>query len=209
MFGMELERTGGAGDRGIDLRGWWSPPSLTTAQQATPDRIRIVAQCKCQDEGGKKMGPVLVREMEGVVFRASLPPSSLSVPPTEANEDGEEAPLAGIILSSSGFSKQALLQVRSSSVPLAAMHVLSEPLPPSTSGSGDETDSAGKVDRCVSIVWSDRFGSSTHGLLDGGMEVRWVRSLGRRGGGGEMEELGRPVIYRGGSPLRLPSPAGL
>lgn len=172
---MDLERTGGSGDRGIDLRGWWTP------QQAS-SRIRILAQCKCQDEGGKKMGPILIREMEGVVFRACAP----------SPEPEEDTPVAGIVLSSSGFSKQALLQVRSSSVPLAAMHVLALPQ--------GEVEVEGKeaelVERCVSIVWSDKFGGSQNGLLEGGMEARWVRTASPRG-----SMLGRPVIYRGGKPL--------
>lgn len=178
IFGMHLSRTGGAGDRGIDLRGWWQPPS---PQQR---RIRIVAQCKCQDEGGKKMGPVLVREVEGVVFRAS------------ATSQGEEGVLAGVMLSSSGFSKQALLQVRSSSVPLVAMHVRAQ-----KQGDEDEGKAAALVERCVSIVWNDRFGAADGGLLEGGLEVRWVRSLSPQKGGGMEETLGRPVIYRAGKPL--------
>ncbi|KAJ1032067.1 hypothetical protein NDA13_002442 [Ustilago tritici] len=172
---MALERTGGAGDRGIDLRGWWSPPQSS-------NRIRILAQCKCQDEGGKKMGPVLIREMEGVIFRASSPSS-----------DTEEAsaPTAGIILSSSGFSKQALLQVRSSGVALAAMHVLALP-----QVEVENREEGELVERCVSIVWNIKFGGA-YGLLEGGMEARWVRSIGAGGG----SAMGRPVIYRGGRPI--------
>ncbi|SJX60062.1 uncharacterized protein SRS1_11377 [Sporisorium reilianum f. sp. reilianum] len=195
---MQLERTGGAGDRGIDLRGWWQPPPIS-ATGSSDKRIRIVAQCKCQDEGGKKMGPVLIREMEGVVFRASSasPGAPLQGESTQ-DDDDDDGPLAGIILSSSGFSKQALLQVRSSSVPLAAIHVLA--LPQGSSANAEEGNAAALVERCISIVWNDRFGSASHGLLDGGMEVRWVRSLSPRKP--VDESLGRPVIYRAGKPLR-------
>ncbi|SPO43197.1 uncharacterized protein PSANT_00881 [Moesziomyces antarcticus] len=196
---MELTRTGGAGDRGVDLRGWWEPK--TVPDQPASKRIRVLAQCKCQDEGGKKMGPVLVREVEGVVFRAASPSPPAS-PTATGNADStdevdlasdHDAPVAGIILSSSGFTKQALLQVRSSSVPLAAMHVLAQPQSTSDAGGKD------LVERCVSIVWNDRFGSS-HGLLPGGMEARWIRSLSPRQGAAD-GTLGRPVIYRAGKPL--------
>lgn len=216
MFGMELERTGGAGDRGIDLRGWWQlPPAPTSALALTSvtqphlrrqRRIRIVAQCKCQDEGGKKMGPALVREMEGVMFRES---SAVSVSKahrevTQATGsvavDEDDVPLAGIMLSSSGFSKQALLQVRSSNVPLAAMHILAQH---HASCAGAERDnSEALVQRCVSIVWNDRFGSPTHGLLEGGMEVRWIRTLSRQKSAAQ-GSMGRPVIYQAGKPLSL------
>ncbi|CDS02204.1 uncharacterized protein SPSC_02272 [Sporisorium scitamineum] len=196
---MHLERTGGAGDRGIDLRGWWQPPSLSST--ASDRRIRVVAQCKCQDEGGKKMGPVLIREMEGVVFRASSPSPGASQQSDDSSidaSDDDDAPLAGVILSSSGFSKQALLQVRSSSVPLAAIHLLAQPQ--GSSVKEEDADKAALVEQCVSIVWSDRFGSATSGLLEGGMEVRWLRSLSPRKG--VEGALGRPVIYRAGKPLK-------
>ncbi|GAC96604.1 hypothetical protein PHSY_004187 [Pseudozyma hubeiensis SY62] len=206
MFGMELERSGGAGDRGIDLRGWWQPPSIHPSAAETDSsrqrRIRIVAQCKCQDEGGKKMGPVLVREMEGVIFRASSPsPTSTKASGTVdgATIDVHNAPLAGILLSSSGFSKQALLQVRSSNVPLAAMHVLAQPQNPT--GGVETINEPALLERCVSIVWNDRFGSPAGGLLEGGMEVRWVRSLSPRKAAAE-GSMGKPVIYRGGKPLQ-------
>ena len=142
------------------------------------------------------MGPILIREMEGVVFRASSPVSQQS---GEADERGEDTPLAGIILSSSGFSKQALLQVRSSNVPLVALHVLAQPH--TSSANTEDEDATALVERCVSIVWNDRFGSPTDGLLEGGMEVRWVRSLTPHITGRE-ESVGRPIIYRAGKLLR-------
>lgn len=138
------------------------------------------------------MGPVLIREVEGVIFRATSSPSLASVPSTETEGSGEaDSPLAGIILSSSGFSKQALLQVRSSSVPLAAMHVLAQPY-----GMDEDADLG---ERCVSIVWNDRFGSAANGLVEGGMEVRWARSPSANK---NAESLGRPVIYHAGKQLR-------
>lgn len=202
MFGMELERTGGAGDRGIDLRGWWVPKAAAD-QEHSRQRIRILAQCKCQDEGGKKMGPVLIREMEGVMLRNA---SSTTTPPFDSDSQDqtqvEDAPLAGVILSSSGFSKQALLQVRSSNVPLVAMHVLAQ----SQAEAEAEAEKAASArshlaDRCVAVVWNDRFGAPNQGLLDGGLEVRWVRTLSARSNAKD-GGAGRPVIYRNGEPLR-------
>lgn len=147
------------------------------------------------------MGPVLIREMEGVVFRASSPSPGASQQSDDSSidaSDDDDAPLAGVILSSSGFSKQALLQVRSSSVPLAAIHLLAQPQ--GSSVKEEDADKAALVEQCVSIVWSDRFGSATSGLLEGGMEVRWLRSLSPRKG--VEGALGRPVIYRAGKPLK-------
>ncbi len=145
------------------------------------------------------MGPVLIREMEGVVFRASIPSSANGIKIEEEGEPG--APLAGIILSSSGFSKQALLQVRSSNVPLAAIHVLAQPQSEAATALHETEISGELVERCVSIVWNDQFGSPTQGLFEGGMEVRWARTSAAHGKGVEAS-MGRPVIYRAGKPLR-------
>lgn len=184
MFGMKLERTGGAGDKGIDLRGWWTPPAPSNLQQDR--RIRVIAQCKCQDEGGKKMGPVLIREVEGVLHRANSPaPSSDGTAPEPSDL------VAGIILSSSGFSKQAVLQVRSSILPLVAIHVKAEE-PPNTNNAPSP---ARLDDRCLSIVWNERFGSRQHGLFGEELEVRWQRSLNPHA------SADRPVIFRSGKPL--------
>ena len=154
VFGMELERSGGAGDRGIDLRGWWDLPD---------QRIRVLGQCKCQDVGGRKMGPVLVREMEGVLHRAQT--------------TGEQRVL-GVILSSSGFSKQALIHAKSSQLPMVLAHVEAEqsPRPPPASASAS---------RCLGIVWNDALDS----LLHTRFEIRWLRSSANGG---------RPVLYHEG-----------
>lgn len=180
MFGMDLERTGGAGDKGVDLRGWWTLPAPTNLQQEK--RIRVLAQCKCQDEGGKKMGPVLIREVEGVVHRASSP--------VHPSSDRVEA-VVGIILSSSGFSKQALLQVRSSTVPLVAVHVKAEDL--QSAKASPLSNNLGE--RCLFIVWNERFASRQHGLLGDELEVRWQRSLDPH----SISE--RPLICLSGKPL--------
>ncbi|PWN50021.1 hypothetical protein IE53DRAFT_387699 [Violaceomyces palustris] len=174
-FGMELERVGGAGDKGIDLKGWWDLTSLLLAQaepQASqrvssggggggaaaggPKRLRVIAQCKCLDPS-RKLGPSVVREIEGVLHRALTVPSgglsnrssspSPSSPqsspssddqhPVAGSERGQNVVggepggggmgLVGALLSSSGFSKQATLQARSSSFPLLLIHIQSLP----------------------------------------------------------------------------------
>ncbi|PWZ03030.1 hypothetical protein BCV70DRAFT_10088 [Testicularia cyperi] len=193
IFGMELERTGGAGDKGIDLRGWWNPPSLS---EATPNRrVRILAQCKCQDEGGKKMGPVLIREVEGVLHRASSPASLSS--PSETPEV-----VAGVILSSSGFSPKALIQVKSSILPLVAIHVLAERTSNVHFQEGGDRRIGSAGDRCVSIVWNDRFGSRQYGILGGELELRWERLLDSQAQHSDGQNVvGRPVLFHNGKRL--------
>lgn len=76
---MDLTQVGGAGDGGVDLRGWWLVPtagpssSRHTPQSVTPQgmqgmqelrRLRVLAQCKAER---KALGPRTVRELEGVM----------------------------------------------------------------------------------------------------------------------------------------------
>ena len=73
-MGMRLYRTGGAGDRGMDLCGWWAPsqalgrgaPGASSAPSA--ERLRVIVQCKAE---AKRVGPAVVRELEGTLIRAS------------------------------------------------------------------------------------------------------------------------------------------
>lgn len=73
---MSLTRVGGAGDGGVDLRGWWTVPSSSTsssdysASSSRPkkpeprQRLRVLGQCKAER---KALGPRVVRELEGVM----------------------------------------------------------------------------------------------------------------------------------------------
>ena len=64
---MSLTQVGGAGDGGVDLRGWWSIPkfgSSSTAPSSDWRRLRVLGQCKAER---KALGPRTVRELEGVM----------------------------------------------------------------------------------------------------------------------------------------------
>lgn len=54
-----LTRTGGRGDRGIDLQGQWALPTL-------PYELPVLVSCKA-NKGG--VGPEIIRELEGTVGR--------------------------------------------------------------------------------------------------------------------------------------------
>ena len=62
-----LVRTGGRSDRGIDLLGYWLPPSLTLEQSQQTKGIPVVIQCKSHN---RKPGPEWIREIEGAVAGA-------------------------------------------------------------------------------------------------------------------------------------------
>ncbi|PNS16975.1 hypothetical protein CAC42_4939 [Sphaceloma murrayae] len=59
-LGFSLHRVGGASDLGIDLLGYWTPPSLPAGEQ-----LRVVVQCKSEVPK-----PGHVRELEGAVSGA-------------------------------------------------------------------------------------------------------------------------------------------
>lgn len=142
-FGIQLQRVGGAGDRGIDLRGWWYIPQkkdpgiksrgAEDKEVGRRRRLRIIAQCKAE---AKKLGPVIIREFEGTLHRAELQDRSSSRTtsfPSEETQGSEPSPeesdfltdsrIIGVLLSASGFSKQSALQALSSPSPLLLIHL--------------------------------------------------------------------------------------
>ncbi|KDN45583.1 hypothetical protein K437DRAFT_218340, partial [Tilletiaria anomala UBC 951] len=63
---MNLVRSGGAGDKGIDLKGWWKLPSRESSS-AQAENVRVLVQCKAE---AKKLGPRTLRELEGSMHRS-------------------------------------------------------------------------------------------------------------------------------------------
>lgn len=68
---MSLTQVGGAGDGGVDLRGWWNVPKIGSPSSSTltlrsdhTRRLRVLGQCKAER---KALGPRIVRELEGVM----------------------------------------------------------------------------------------------------------------------------------------------
>ncbi|WYZ45418.1 hypothetical protein EsH8_VIII_000734 [Colletotrichum jinshuiense] len=62
QYGIHAVRVGGASDHGIDLLGTWALPSHT-------ERLRIILQCK---GGSQRVGPSLIRELEGSFIGAPV-----------------------------------------------------------------------------------------------------------------------------------------
>lgn len=67
-YGFELDRVGGRGDRGVDLRGVWkiATEDITAGeeQRKTQLKIPVIIQCKRLKS---KVGPNLIRELEGAL----------------------------------------------------------------------------------------------------------------------------------------------
>lgn len=90
---FKLNVVGKAGDQGVDLRGIWELPSAHT--------LPIVAQCKTAN---KKIGPVRIRELEGVLHR-------------------EPAHSIALLISNNPLSSDALEAVQTSGLPIGYVHV--------------------------------------------------------------------------------------
>ncbi|WWD20241.1 hypothetical protein CI109_104717 [Kwoniella shandongensis] len=135
---MDLRRVGGAGDGGVDLRGWWWVPKARGTSSSFSSsrseggasgelerkrkRVRVVVQCKAEK---KSLGPRNVRELEGVMSQLQLqshmqsnqtsPPSSQTLP--------EHDQAISLLVSQSGFSKGAMIHATKSKTPLMLVHL--------------------------------------------------------------------------------------
>lgn len=163
-FSMSLRRVGGKADGGIDLQGWWwLPTDSTTSTHSTQQhrRLRVLAQCKAEV---KKASPKYVREMEGVLHVAG----------TSHMEEGAY-PTVGLLISSSSFSKLALLRAHASPLPFMLLH-----LPEHDTEDHNVQDGTG----CAigSVVFNPALGGP-NGILKGRFEPRWeYAGLGAGGG---------------------------
>nr|CAG8472836.1 411_t:CDS:1 [Entrophospora candida] len=93
VFGIVSRRVGGAGDKGIDLRGQWF--------LSENKKFNIIGQCKNLSQSCKSSS---VREFEGTLCHESLN-------------------TIGILSSKSGFSKNSISRFQTSPMPLILMKV--------------------------------------------------------------------------------------
>lgn len=114
--GFLLRRRGGPGDAGIDLVGRFEsfqtlPPMRSSTDVDGCSNTGIVAQCKSE---AKPLGPVYVREFEGVMSSRCRINPHLS--------DKRSAGV-GFLISASPFTAAALRQASVSSLPLGLIHL--------------------------------------------------------------------------------------
>ncbi|KAJ3112607.1 hypothetical protein HDU96_004383 [Phlyctochytrium bullatum] len=107
---FRLALVGGANDQGIDLRGHWHLPSSPSSSGTSNDipNTTPAALVQCKNEKSP-LGPRHVREFEGVLVRASPPPSS--APSTSLHT-------VGILASRQGFSDKARTLFHGSQFPM-------------------------------------------------------------------------------------------
>ncbi|CAD6939264.1 unnamed protein product [Tilletia controversa] len=191
VFGMsQLERTGGAGDRGIDLTGWWYPPppppslTATTTTAAVARRVRVLVQCKYQSS--TPLGPVHMRELEGTMYRKGFEARMLNDPDAQQTQEDTKSkdknmiyriPLLGILTSSTGFSSACARYSLASPFPLLLLHI------PFSSSQQQAlstlTKQKGTTDSPVPsfAVLPNRAFVAPTGLMEGRLEFRSTRRI--------------------------------
>ncbi|PWN35562.1 uncharacterized protein FA14DRAFT_178931 [Meira miltonrushii] len=208
---MDLMRIGGAHDGGIDLTGWWWSPLKELAESSLSEtlkagRVRITVQCKSE---ARKLGPRHVREMHGTMVAIqrsgsiepepldALPQSVLEASKLALDSHDSSVPAMAILASSSGFSKQCLLQAFSAPFPLLLVHLLF----PDQQGNvlQDSTPFAHPT-----IAANDAL---LTGLLQSQLQVRWSSTLATpivkqgRGRKPNPVKIDMPALYLGGKRL--------
>ena len=230
---MSLRRVGGKSDGGVDLHGWWwlpavslshpSPRSSYSSVSASPEalaspssadgdmisrrrRIRVLAQCKATKQ---KMGPNIVREMEGVLFQHSANPLLYS-PSSEdahtgdsssqtiadpvadgtAGTGGTRIPTVALLISQSPFTRATILRAISSSVPFFLLHLPQPSTEPRSLESEEDDEEAGSIG---AAIWNKAL-HGVDGVLGGQIEARWERNPDGTGG--------RPGLWWNGRPMK-------
>ncbi|KAM9986467.1 hypothetical protein ACTFIY_010869 [Dictyostelium cf. discoideum] len=111
-FGMEIIRSGGRDDKGIDFKGNWNLPSNKI--------LKIIGQCK--NYSGKKVGPSVIREFESTFLRYQ---SELDKENSKLLKQDKKSTL-GIIVSKSGFSPSIRSFSEEIQYPVVLCHLLDE-----------------------------------------------------------------------------------
>jgi Protein of unknown function (DUF2034) len=211
---MDLMRIGGAHDGGIDLTGWWWSPLQNATENSFSEtlksgRVRITVQCKSE---ARKLGPRHVREMHGTMVAIQrlgsidresfdqLPQSILESSSVPLEDYNNSTPAMAILASSSGFSKQCLLQAFSAPFPLLLVHLLF----PDQQANVLQQNSTHFAH--PTIVANDAL---SNGLLKSQLEIRWSSTLAtpavKQGRGRQSTpdpiKIDMPALYLGGKRL--------
>jgi hypothetical protein len=193
---MSLTRVGGTGDGGVDLQGWWWLPRLPSDTSTVPGghdrrRIRVLASCKAFQT---KLGPLHVRELEGVIMQQGGSAMLPNLGPIDEPTPESESPipeLVAMLISHSGFTLGAVRRTMASPVPFMLLDL---PAPESETEADQPSIQPLPTSRVSepigSIIWNPRLGGPS-GLLGGHLRVHW-----------ELGRGGRPVLYWRGRRLK-------
>ncbi|KAK5030648.1 hypothetical protein LTS07_005432 [Exophiala sideris] len=134
--GFDLFRVGGRGDRGVDLVGLWHIPRVSKASgqwkeytnrdgktEVETNTLRVMVQCKRMVGKRAKIGPNLVRELEGAIRGARLgalfdalgPKEQADAADLETSGVAASGPAIGVLVGTKPATKGVLDTMRRSS----------------------------------------------------------------------------------------------
>ncbi|KAF3388921.1 hypothetical protein F1880_003928 [Penicillium rolfsii] len=149
-YALALHRIGGRDDAGIDLVGTWHLP-----ERKRERALRVLVQCKAFKT---KLGPNLVRELEGAIRQAPVgwrtgQTAGVLVSPREATKGVRDAlarssyPLFWMMVELDGTLKQALWNSRAEELGLGPLGVETR------YGAGVVDTKSGSVTKQVALTW--------------------------------------------------------
>ncbi|KAJ5380495.1 uncharacterized protein N7496_002923 [Penicillium cataractarum] len=176
-YALALHRIGGRDDAGIDLVGTWHLP-----ERERERALRVLVQCKALKT---KLGPNLVRELEGAIRQAPVgwrtgQTAGVLVSPREATKGVRDAlarssyPLFWMMVELDGTLKQALWNARAEELGLGPLGVETR------YGAGAVDAESGSVRKEVALTW-DGGDIPDMDLVEQSLlrhEDQWVKSWG-------------------------------
>lgn len=176
-YALALHRIGGRDDAGIDLVGTWHLP-----ERERERALRVLVQCKALKT---KLGPNLVRELEGAMRQAPVgwrtgQTAGVLVSPREATKGVRDAlarssyPLFWMMVELDGTLKQALWNARADELGLGSLGVETR------YGAGAVDAQSGSVRKEVALTW-DGGDIPDMDLVEQSLlrhEDQWVKSWG-------------------------------
>ncbi|GAA95928.1 uncharacterized protein L969DRAFT_92041 [Mixia osmundae IAM 14324] len=200
QWGMSLMLVGGRNDRGVDLRGYWSLPLYEPSSDDTmlvSRRVRILGQCKAER---KRLGPRVIRELEGTLgwehlaLGSTVPTATGASQPTEDEQD-VTLPTIAVLLSLSGFTPATLSRTAASPLPVLCMHIeYAQSDEPATLQDEQQTGKTVAQSSCRSALWN----AAAQRVLGPAFEIRWHRSMQNTALANTEEMVERPRLYWNG-----------
>ncbi|GAA5877923.1 hypothetical protein JCM1840_002948 [Sporobolomyces johnsonii] len=125
-YNMSLIRVGGRQDAGVDLRGRWSGKlSEGVSPGGRKPSWPIIVQCKAEKE---RVGPSIVRELEGTLQAESFKVSSSSFSRRIHSSRLSSATVRnvetlGFLVTLNGFTEDAIRRAWASDTPISLLHL--------------------------------------------------------------------------------------
>lgn len=211
---MPLILVGGANDNGIDLRGTWRPsltsensestchenldsssippsPPLSVTSSFLIRSYAIIAQCKCYS---KKLGPSVIRELEGTATSYMSDNADTQLSATDTTEAQQQQPLLALLLSRSPFSQRCIARATFSNIPILLLNLEEvDPILALTSSTKMTTSGSALGFKCLGALPNPAF----HRALKEEFKISWNYNM-----RSSRTPASSPSFHLGRNPLR-------